>query len=90
MLAERVRGLGIEISFDSRVSRLACDKGEVWLEDGSRIVGDLIVCADGMTILLLPSQLTNIKQAYDPSHDPCSRVMQSSHIDFLVSSLIEL
>jgi hypothetical protein len=40
-------GLGVMISFGSRVARLDCEEGRIWMEDGSCITGDLIVCADG-------------------------------------------
>lgn len=47
VLAEYLRELGVEIQFGSAVRRLACDEGRLWLEDGTSLTGDLIVCADG-------------------------------------------
>lgn len=53
MLAEHLKGLGVEVQFGSRVRRLACDEGRLWLENGTSITGDLIVCADGEALLQL-------------------------------------
>jgi 2-polyprenyl-6-methoxyphenol hydroxylase-like FAD-dependent oxidoreductase len=47
ILAARLEQLGVTIRFGARVKTLDCEMGMVWLEDGSDVTGDLVVCADG-------------------------------------------
>ena len=51
MLAEHLSSVDVEIHFGSNVVQLDCEDGRLWSEDGSSITGDLIVCADGMSVV---------------------------------------
>lgn len=40
--------LGVDVRLGARVGRVDCDAAEVYLESGEKVVGDLVVAADGL------------------------------------------
>lgn len=40
--------LGVDVRLGARVSKVDCDAAEIYLESGDKVVGDLVVAADGL------------------------------------------
>lgn len=51
VLVEHAVKLGVEIQYDCRVVNVDCEGGSPALENGLKLNSDLVICADGETIL---------------------------------------